>query len=98
METRAVEEIMRNLASAREELKQRQAQYNDTQRSLDDATKVGAVLISEAATQAHVLQQPWKELASTNLNLIAKTERHIENLEEMLFIAMQIIEKRIDKD
>jgi len=98
MEIGAVEEIMRNLASAREELKQRQAQYNETQQSLNEAIKGGTTLIAEAKAKAQILQQPWQELANNHLNLIASTERHIQKLEEMLFIAMQIIQDRIDKD
>jgi uncharacterized protein (DUF3084 family) len=98
MEIGAVEEIMRNLASAREELKQRQAQYNETQQSLNEATKGGAALIAEAKAKAQILQQPWQELSNKHLTLIASTERHIETLEEMLFVAMQIIQNRIEKD
>lgn len=98
MESRAIEEIMRNLASARDELRHRQAQFDEAEQSLRQANLQGASLVTNAKAEAQNLQKPWQDLVAHNAQLLQTTEGRIANLEEMLFIAMQIIQDRIEKD
>ncbi len=93
-----VEEVMVALAASRRALEQRRKEMLIAQQTLERARKEAQDLISEARKAAAALvQPPEKELATLERNLTV-AEHNVLQLEEMLFVALQVINNRISKD
>lgn len=93
-----VEEVMVALAASRHALEQRRKELLIAQQNLELAKKEAKVLISEARRAAAALIRPPERELSTLERKLKVAEHKVLQLEEMLFVALQVISNRISKD
>lgn len=92
-----VEEIMRALESARAEVNLRKSALENANTALAKAEREAKHLIASAKVQAQAITELPRGHLDQSASILRTSEARVQHLEEALFIALQIINQRIEK-
>jgi len=93
-----IEEIMIELATVRRALEQKRKDTEQAKQSLAQAAKQAKALQSEARRAGEAIVKPAENVLSRHERDLMLAEHRVLRLEELLFVALQVIEQRISED
>jgi len=98
MAREGVEEIMVALSASRRTLEQRREEILAAKETLEKASLQAKALLSEARKAAAAVVQPAEEALAVHERNVKIAEHNVLQLEEMLFVALRIIEERVSEE
>jgi hypothetical protein len=98
MAREGVEEILVALSASRRTLEQKREEILTAKETLERASMQAEALLSEARKAAAAVVQPAENALAIKERNLKIYEHDVHRLEELLFVALRIIEQRLDEE